>query len=181
LRTQQVLAYETAVTKAVDPLAGSYYVEDLTNRMEAAIAKKLAEVEERGGLIECIKHGWLEAEINEARYKNQADLDSGRRTLVGVNQFTLSAEEDPPPKIHKIQADVWGERRATYLKEYRETRDQAAWAEAMGQIERAWKAGENMVPVLMHAYKNKVTAGEAHEAMRQAQGWSFRSNAAATD
>ncbi len=177
LRTQQVLAYETGVTKAVDPLAGSYYVEDLTNRMEAAISAKLAEVDEFGGMGECIKRGWLEGQINEARYHNQEELDSGRRTLVGVNAFTCGPDEDPPIKVHKIQADVWGERRAAYLKEYRAGRDQAAWAEAMGQIERAWKAGENMVPVIMNAVRNKVTMGECHDAMRDAMGWSFKNAA----
>ncbi|MBI5445291.1 MAG: acyl-CoA mutase large subunit family protein [Deltaproteobacteria bacterium] len=174
LRTQQVIAYESGVTKTVDPLGGSYYVENLTNRMEQAISGLLAEISAQGGLIACVKSGWLEKQINEARYKNQADLDSGRRNLVGVNRFALRPEEETPLTIHKIRADEWGQRRGEYLRRYRAERDPQRWAEAMGRIERAWRDGENMVPVLVNALQNKVTMGECHEAMRQAQGSSFR-------
>lgn len=174
LRTQQVIAYETGVTKTVDPLGGSYYLENLTNRMETAIASKMSEVEENGGLVQCVRTGWLERQINEARYKNQRDLDSGRRPLIGVNRYRIPPEEEIPIKIHKIKASEWGERRAEYLRKYRAERDQTAWSDAMGRIDRAWKDGANMVPVIMDALKHKVTMGECHEAMRQAQGFSFR-------
>ena len=174
LRTQQVIAYESGITKTVDPLAGSYYVESLTNRMEQEIGKKLADIGQRGGMVACIRDGWLEAEINTARIKNQHDIDSGRRVLVGVNRFQVSPEEDPPIHIHKIRADEWGERRTAMLRRYRAERDQARWAEAMSRIDAGWRNGDNMVPVLMDALENKVTMGEAHEAMRKAQQWSFR-------
>jgi len=174
LRTQQVIAYETGVTKTVDPLGGSYYLEDLTNRLQEAIAAKMMEVEERGGLTECVRTGWLETEINEARYKNQRDLDQNRRPLIGVNRYRIPPEEEIPIKIHKIKASEWGERRGDYLRRYREERDPVAWAEAMTRIENAWKDGANMVPVLMDALKHKVTMGECHDAMRAAQGFSFR-------
>lgn len=174
LRTQQVIAYESGITKSIDPLGGSYYVENLTNRMERAISSKLAQIEELGGMIACIRSGWQENEINQARYANQRDIDTGRRPLVGVNRFQIGEEEEVPIKIHKIQADAWGARRSEYLREYRRTRDQQRWSDAMAQIVQAWQEGKNMVPVLMHALRNKVTMGECHEAMRQAQDWSFR-------
>ncbi|MDT3669465.1 MAG: acyl-CoA mutase large subunit family protein [Aromatoleum sp.] len=174
LRTQQVIAYESGITKTIDPLGGSWYVESLTNRMEAEIRARLEDIDRRGGMIDCIREGWLEQQINGARIKNQADLDSGRRTLVGVNRFTIAPEDETPLQIHKIKADVWGARRAEYLRDYRAGRDAGKWAEAMARIELAWKAGDNMVPVLMDALKNKATMGECHEAMRQAQSWSFR-------
>lgn len=174
LRTQQVIAYETGVTKTVDPLGGSYFLENLTNRLEEAIADKIAEVEEQGGLAECVRSGWLEREINEARYHNQHDLDSNRRPLIGVNRYRIAPEEEIPIKIHKIRASEWGEKRAEYLARYRSERDPQAWAQAVARIEQAWKEGTNMVPVLMEALKSKVTMGECHEAMRRAQGFSFR-------
>jgi methylmalonyl-CoA mutase, N-terminal domain len=174
LRTQQVIAYESGVTKTIDPLAGSYYVESLTDQMEAAIADEISRIEEEGGMYEFIRTGRLEAAINQARYENQAKLDTGEKTLVGVNRFQIPQEAEIPIKIHKIRASEWGETRAAYLKEWRAKRDQAAWSEAMARIERAWKAGENIVPVLTHAVKNGVTMGECHEAMRNAQGWTFR-------
>jgi len=174
LRTQQVIAYESGITKSIDPLGGSYYVESLTNQMEAAIGKRLAEIDAKGGMINCIKEGWLESQINQERLKNQRDLDTGRRTLVGVNRFQIKPEDETPLKIHKIQADEWGARRSEVLRRYRAERNPQKWAEAMARIDQAWKDGVNMVPVIMDALKNKATMGECHEAMRKAQNWSFR-------
>jgi len=168
LRTQQVLAYETGVTKTIDPLAGSYYVESLTNRMEAAIRAKLTAIEAQGGMTAAIRQGWLEAQINHARFRNQDAIDSGQRTLVGVNRFTIPASEERPVHVHKIRAEEWGERRAQYLREYRAQRDATRWTEALGQLEQAWHAGENLVPAIMHALRNKATMGEIHRVMRAA-------------
>ena len=177
LRTQQVIAFESGITKTGDPLAGAYFVEDLTNRMEQAIVDRLAEIEQMGGMAACIRQGWLESQINEARYRNQSELDSGARTLIGVNEFVCPPEEDAAIPVHKIRADEWGERRTEYLRRYRAERDPGRWAAAMTNIENAWKAGDNMVPVLMDALESKVTLGECHQAMRQAQGWSTGSKA----
>lgn len=174
LRTQQIIAYETNITKTVDPLAGSYYLENLTDRLERAIAAELAEIERLGGMARAIRDGWLEERINAARYRNQEELDSGRRVLVGVNRFTVPPAEDEPVKVHKIRADEWGARRAEYLRAFRAARDVQKWNDAMTHIEAAWKRGENMVPVIMNALKARATMGEIHEAMRRAQGWSFR-------
>ncbi len=174
LRTQQVVAYESGVTKTVDPLAGSYYVESLTTRLEHAIRDKIAEIDALGGMSRAIKSGWLEEQINAARFRNQGEIDSGRRPLVGVNCFTIPPEEEKPIKVHKTKADEWGKRRAEYLRKYRADRDRQRWNDALSQLESAWNNNENMVPVIMHALKNKATMGEIHEALRRAQNWSFR-------
>jgi methylmalonyl-CoA mutase N-terminal domain/subunit len=174
LRTQQVIAYESGITKTIDPLGGSYYVESLTNRVESEIQEKLTEIDNVGGMVQAIKEGWLETQINTARYRNQDDLDTGKRTLIGVNKYTIPAAEETPVKVHKIQADYWGENRKDYLRKYRAERDPQKWNDAMTHIEQAWRENENMVPVIMNALKNKATMGEIHEAMRQAQDWSFR-------
>ena len=174
LRTQQVVAYETGITRTVDPLGGSYFVESMTNEMERLIRAKLTEIDGLGGMFEAIRQGWLEDQINQARYQYQADVDSGRRPLVGVNVFQIPQSEETPIQIHKIKADEWGAKRSEYLKQWRERRDAAKWAEAMAHVESAWRAGGNMVPVLMNAVQNGATMGECNEAMRRAQNWSFR-------
>jgi len=171
LRTQQVLAYETGVTKTIDPLAGSYYVESMTNRLEAEIRRGLAGIDAQGGMAQAVKSGWLEAQINQARYLNQQALDSGRRPLVAVNRFTIPKEQERPVSVHKIRADEWGARRAQYLKDFRARRDPAAWAQGMAKVEETYRSKENMVPAIMHALRAKATMGEIHEAMRRAHGW----------
>ena len=170
LRTQQVLAYETGVTRTIDPLAGSYYVEALTNRMEHEIRRGIDDVDSRGGMARAIKEGWLESQINTARYRNQDRIDNHQRTLVGVNRFTIPREQEIPVKVHKLRADEWGAARADYLRNYRANRDGPRWAEAMSRLELAWRAGENMVPLIMNALRKSATMGEIHEAMRRAQG-----------
>ncbi len=170
LRTQQVLAYETGVTRTIDPLAGSYYVEALTNRMEHEIRRGIDDVDSRGGMARAIKEGWLESQINTARYRNQDRIDNHQRTLVGVNRFTIPREQEIPVKVHKLRADEWGAARADYLRSYRANRDGPRWAEAMSRLELAWRAGENMVPLIMNALRKSATMGEIHEAMRRAQG-----------
>jgi methylmalonyl-CoA mutase N-terminal domain/subunit len=171
LRTQQILAYETGVTKTIDPLAGSYYVEALTNRLEREIEQGIAAIDAMGGMAQAIRSGWLETQINAARYRNQEHLDSGRRALVGVNRYQIPPEEERPVTVHRIKADEWGARRAEYLHRYRKERDAQAWADAIAQVETAWRGTGNMVPVIMNALKQRATMGEIHEAMRRAQGW----------
>ena len=174
LRTQQVIAYESGVTKTVDPLGGSWYVESLTDKIEGEIRDKLLEIDEHGGMAGAVQDGWLEEQINAARYRNQSDLDSGRKALVGVNRYNIPKEQERPIEVHKIKADEWGARRSQYLSEFRSKRDKQKWGDALSQIESAWAAGENMVPVIMNALRNNATMGEIHEAMRNAQNWSFR-------
>lgn len=174
LRTQQIIAYETGITKTIDPLAGSYFVENLTTRLEQAITEKITEVEKLGGMISAIKVGWLEEQINSARIQNQRNLDDGHRNLVGVNRFKIPKQEEIPIEVHRIDADRWGKKRSQYLAEYRKGRDHSAWSDALSQIESGWQQGENMIPIIMHALRAKATMGEIHQAMRSAQAWSFR-------
>jgi methylmalonyl-CoA mutase, N-terminal domain len=170
LRTQQVLAYETGVTRTIDPLAGSYYVEALTNRMEQEIRKGIDDVGARGGMAHAIREGWLESQINMARYRNQDQIDNNERTLVGVNRFTIPREQEIPVKVHKLRADEWGAARTEYLRNYRASRDEPRWSDAVTRLEQAWRSGQNMVPAIMHALRSRATMGEINEAMRRAQG-----------
>jgi methylmalonyl-CoA mutase, N-terminal domain len=171
LRTQQVLAYETGIIKTIDPLAGSYYVEAMTNRIEREIRTLMATIEDQGGMTQAVKNGWLESEINHARFHYQQALDTGQRPLVAVNCYTIPKREEKPVNVHKIRADEWGARRAEYLKGFRAKRDARAWSDALSQVEKTYQSDQNMVPVIMHALRAKATMGEIHEAMRRAHGW----------
>jgi methylmalonyl-CoA mutase N-terminal domain/subunit len=166
LRTQQIVGYETGVTRTADPLAGSYFVEHLTDEIEARILELMDRVQQQGGMIEAVRSGWLEEEIALARVERQRAFDTGERTLVGVNRFT--GERDEAVEIHQIRAEEWGAERAEYLRQYRARRDQRATDEALDRVTREMKTDRNMIPVIMDALRASSTVGEIHRAMRDA-------------
>jgi methylmalonyl-CoA mutase N-terminal domain/subunit len=166
LRTQQIVGYETGLTRTVDPLAGSYFVERLTNDMERAILRRMAEVEERGGMINAVRGGWLETEIASARIARMHEVETGERTVVGVNRFR--SDEQAEIEIHAIRAEEWGRLRSEYLQSYRTARDQRATDRALDEVKAAMGTEANMIPVIMEALRAKATMGEIHRAMRQA-------------
>jgi len=172
LRTQQIIGYETGVTQTVDPLAGSYYVESLTNQMEEKILELIEKVEEMGGMAECIKSGWFESRISEERVKNQRDIETDQRVLVGVNRFQV--KDEPDVKVHRIRSEEWGVARAAYLKDYRAQREQKRTAQALKNVIAAMKTDQNMIPVIMDALRSKATMGEIHQAMRDAMGFTIK-------
>ena len=172
LRVQQIIGYETGVTQTVDPLAGSYYVEALTNDMEERILTLMQEVEKQGGLIESVKSGWFESRILAARLKSQRAIETREKTVVGVNKFLV--EEEPDLHIHQIRAEEWGTRRAEYLKGYRNNRDNRSTSKALQDVTNALKGESNLIPIIIEALKVKATMGEIHEAMRNAYGFRFR-------
>jgi methylmalonyl-CoA mutase, N-terminal domain len=169
LRTQQIVGYETGITRTVDPLAGSYFVESLTDAMEREILKLMARVDEQGGLVQAVRSGWLEDEIAAARVEGQRKLESGAKTVVGVNRFT--SDDVSEIGIHVIRADEWGEERARYLSEYRAQRNQTETDEALEEVRIQMKGDANMIPVIMDALRANATMGEIHAAMRAAHGF----------
>jgi len=166
LRTQQIVGYETGVTRTADPLAGSYFVESLTNAAEEQILALMARVQEQGGLVKAVRSGWLEEEIASARVERQRAVESGERTLVGVNRFV--GEHDQAVEVHQIRAEEWGAERAAYLREYRARRDQRATDEALDRVRSEMCSDHNMIPVTMDALRASATLGEIHRAMREA-------------
>jgi methylmalonyl-CoA mutase N-terminal domain/subunit len=166
LRTQQIVGLETGLTRTVDPLAGSYFIEKLTDDMETEILGWMERVEEQGGMVEAVRSGWLEAQITEARVAGQRMLETGERTVVGVNRF--AAEEEPEIDIHVIRSDQWAAERAEYLRDYRARRDQAATDAALDRVREAMCGDANMLPVIMDALRASATMGEIHRAMREA-------------
>ena len=164
LRTQQVLAHETGVADVIDPLAGSYYVEALTDRVEREAQAYIDRIEDMGGALSAIEQGFQQREIQESAYRLQRMLESGDRTVVGVNRFAREEEVDPP--LLRIDPEV-GRRRARELAELRGGRDRAAAAASLDAVRSAARGSENILPVLVQAFEEYVTLGEVCGVLRE--------------
>jgi methylmalonyl-CoA mutase N-terminal domain/subunit len=167
LRTQQILAYEAGVTETPDPLAGSYYVETLTNELEAAAQGYLDEIEAMGGTLAAIETGFQQRQIQESAYRVQQEIERGERIIVGVNQFRDETTATPP--IHRI--DPEGERRQVAgLQRVRADRDPATWQAALRRLEDVARGADNLLPPIVEAVKAYATVGEISDALRVAWG-----------
>jgi len=157
LRTQQVLGYETGVADAVDPLAGSYFVESLTDQIEADAMELIAKIDELGGATSAIEEGFQQREIDEAAYRHARDLDSGDSTLVGVNRFTV--DDEPEPDVLRIDPEIEPTQRAL-LSERRERRDDTALRAALAELSGAAKGTANMLYPMKAALEYGATIGD---------------------
>ncbi len=167
LRTQQIIAHEAGVTETPDPLAGSYYVESLTNELEAAARAYLDEISAMGGTLAAIEGGFQQRQIQEAAYRVQQEIESGDRIVVGVNRFRDEASVSPP--IQRI--DPEGERRQVEsVRRVRAERDPAAWERALARLEEAARGEENLMPPLLEAVAAYATVGEISDRLRLAWG-----------
>ncbi|MFD8015089.1 methylmalonyl-CoA mutase [Streptomyces sp. NPDC058955] len=167
LRTQQVLAYETDVTATVDPFAGSYVVEKMTDDVEAAALELMAKVEEMGGAVNAIERGFQKNEIERSAYRIAQETDSGERVVVGVNRYTIDVEEpyEPlrvDPAIEAQQADR--------LAKLRAERDQPAVDAALAALKKAAEGTENVLYPMKDALKARATVGEVCDALREVWG-----------
>jgi methylmalonyl-CoA mutase N-terminal domain/subunit len=167
LRTQQILAYEAGVTETPDPLAGSYYVESLTNELEAAAWAYLDEIESMGGTLAAIERGFQQREIQEAAYRVQRAVDSGDQVVVGVNKFRDDEVTTPP--THRI--DPEGERRQIErVQRVRAERSAEAWNAAMDELEQIARADSNLMPAIVAAVRAYATVGEISDRLRVTWG-----------
>jgi methylmalonyl-CoA mutase N-terminal domain/subunit len=167
LRTQQILAYEAGVTETPDPLAGSYYVESLTNELEAAAWAYLDEIESMGGTLASIEGGFQQRQIQEAAYRVQQAIESGDQVVVGVNRFR--DDEVTTPALHQIDPD--GERRQIErVRRVRAERSADAWAQAMDRLEMVARADGNLMPPILDAVRAYATVGEISDRLRIAWG-----------
>jgi methylmalonyl-CoA mutase N-terminal domain/subunit len=167
LRTQQILAYESGVTETPDPLAGSYFVETLTNELEAAAQAYLDEIDAMGGPLVAIEHGFQQRQIQESAYRVQQEVERGDKVVVGVNRFRDEAGAAPP--LHRI--DPEGERRQVEgLRRVRAERDPAAWSAALGRLEDAARGDDNLLPPIIEAVMAYATVGEISDRLRVAWG-----------
>jgi len=167
LRTQQILAHEAGVTETPDPLAGSYYVETLTNELEAAAQAYLDEIEAMGGTLAAIEAGFQQRQIQEAAFRVQREIERGDRIVVGVNKYRDEGASTPP--IQRI--DPEGERgQIERLRRVRADRDPAAWEAALRRLEDAARGGDNLLPPLIEAVGAYATVGEISNQLRVAWG-----------
>ena len=167
LRTQQIIAFETGVTATIDPLGGSYFVEDLTNRMEQEAERYFEEIDDRGGVLACIEQGFFQREIADAAFRYQQQLDSGDRLVVGVNSF-LSADEDGPDLL-RIGPEVEEEQLGT-LRRLREERDGTSVSLALEKLQEAARGSENLMPWILDSCRALATEGEIIAALQEVFG-----------
>ena len=167
LRTQQILAFETGVASVADPLGGSWFVEQLTDEMEAQAVAYLDEIDRRGGMVAAVEQGYPQSEIAEAAYRFQLAVESGERVIVGVNAFT--ADEVPPIDLHRADPDV-ERRQLERVHELRARRDPARHEAAMSALLAACAGTDNVMPHLIEASKAGATLGEMCDLFRETFG-----------
>jgi methylmalonyl-CoA mutase, N-terminal domain len=167
LRTQQVLAYETDVTKTVDPFAGSYAVESLTNEVESESRRLMEAVAKRGGAVAAIEQGFQRAEIEGSAYQVARQIDAGERVVVGVNRFQLEEEEPYEPLQMDPAIEVT---QAAKLAALRAGRDQAAVDTALDNVTAAARGTGNVLIPLKDALRLRATVGEVCSALRDVWG-----------
>ena len=168
LRTQQIVAYESGLADVVDPLGGSYYVEAMTNAIYDEAAEYIRKIDEMGGAVVAIEKGYIQKEIQESAYKWQMEVESGLRTIVGVNKFQV--EEKPVEGLLRVDASV-GVNQAKKTKKVREERDNAAVEKALAAL-KAGAADEsvNLMPLILDAVRTYATLGEICNVLRDVFG-----------
>ena len=171
LRVQQVIAYESGVADTIDPLAGSYYVEWLTDEIEERAWKYIDKIEKIGGMIEAVKKGFPQREITETAYRFQKELEEGKRFIVGVNIFVEEVEEDirNVPLLDFDQAEA-ERKQLERLKKVKEERDPLKVEGALSELRRAAEKNENIMPYVIKAVKTYATLGEIMGALKEVYG-----------
>jgi methylmalonyl-CoA mutase N-terminal domain/subunit len=167
LRTQQVIAHETGVTNTIDPLGGSYFVEALTDEMERAAYEYFARIDELGGMVEAIKRGFPQREIADASFRYQQEVDSGKRTVVGVNEYRL--DEDDGPELHRPDPAV-ERKQADRLSRTRGRRDSAAIERTLAALKEAAASDRNLMPCFLEAARARASEGEMVAALQEVFG-----------
>ncbi|MEB3756066.1 MAG: methylmalonyl-CoA mutase family protein [Desulfurococcales archaeon] len=171
LRTQQIIAYETGVADTVDPLAGSYYVEWLTDEIEEKAWKYIDRIEKMGGMLEAVKKGFPQREITETSYKFQKDVDEGRKFIVGVNIF-VSEDVDEVRNVPLLDFDQEEieNRQIERLKFIKSVRNKEKVETSLAELERAAARGDNIMPYVLNAVKAYATLGEIMSALKRVYG-----------
>ncbi|MFH1775468.1 MAG: methylmalonyl-CoA mutase family protein [Chloroflexota bacterium] len=168
LRTQQIIAYESGVADTVDPLAGSYYMEWLTNHIEDGIFRYIKQVDEMGGALEAVRKGYVQQELARSAYDYQKAVESGEQVVVGVNKFTV--EGDVTPELFELDQTV-EEKQVKRVEKLRRERDNKQVEQALARVrEVAKRSDENIMPVLIEAVKTYATIGEISDALRDVFG-----------
>ena len=167
LRTQQVIAHESGVADTIDPLAGSYFVESLTDELEAKALEYIDRIDKLGGAVKAIETGYQQREIHEAAFRHQQAVETKEQVIVGVNDFTV--EEDKHDALHKIDLGL-EKRQKEKLAAVRAERSHAAAQGALQRVAQTARDGGNLMPAILDAVRAYATLGEISDAMREAFG-----------
>ena len=167
LRTQQIIAYESGVADSVDPLAGSYIIEYLTDAIEKGADEYLAKIDDMGGALPSIEKGFMQNEIQNAAYKAQQEIERGEQVIVGMNRFKV--QEDMTLERLRVDPAIEMGQKAK-LKELRETRDQRLVEELLGKLKVAASGTENLMPLFIECVENNITLGEICNTLREIWG-----------
>ncbi|MCB0419643.1 MAG: methylmalonyl-CoA mutase [Bdellovibrionales bacterium] len=167
LRTQQIIAHESGVADVIDPLAGSYYVESLTDQIEKAALSYIERIESLGGVIKCIETGWIQNEIQNSAYQFQKNVESKEEIIVGVNDF-IQKEQNPIETL-KVSDETANEQ-ISRLKRFKESRDQKLVEKHLERVRNAAATDDNLMPLFVEAVENNVTLGEISDSLRKVFG-----------
>jgi methylmalonyl-CoA mutase N-terminal domain/subunit len=167
LRTQQVIAHESGVADTIDPLAGSYYLESLTQRMEQGFERYLGEIEKMGGMVEAVERGYPQREITEASFHFQQQVEEGEKVVVGINKYA-TADQAPIPTL-AIDPDVESKQIAR-LTETRKTRDSGRWNESIDALRAAATSGDELMPRFLECARASASVGEQVHVLKEVFG-----------
>ncbi len=172
LRTQQIIAHESGVCETVDPLGGSYYVENLTESILLEAKTLIDKIDAMGGMVKAIEQGFVQASIQDSAYQYQKDIEEKKRIIVGLNQFQVAEEADFD--LLKVQDDV-EKNQVAKLKLIKESRDNTAVFDCLFLLENAAKGNQNLMPFILQAVRNYASVGEICHALRRVFG-EYREN-----
>jgi methylmalonyl-CoA mutase N-terminal domain/subunit len=167
LRTQQIIAYESGVINTIDPLAGSYFVEELTDKIQQEAEEYISRIDSIGGMIPAIESGYVQNEIQDAAYKHEKAVESGERIIVGVNKFKTNEQEYKD--ILKIDLKVQ-EEQINFLKKVKSERNSDSVNEKLNLLKDAARGDQNMIPYILDAVKVYASIGEICNALRSIFG-----------
>ncbi|MEC7750957.1 MAG: methylmalonyl-CoA mutase family protein [Myxococcota bacterium] len=167
LRTQQIIAFESGVADTVDPLAGSYYVEELTDRVEAGARRYSETIDDLGGMVRAIEQGYPQREIQDAAYQAQRAVETGAAVVVGVNRFT--AEDDSEPELLRVDPSIEREQVAR-LDDFMNRRDGQGAQQALLRLKNAAEGSENLMPYILDSVENEASLGEIADSLRDVFG-----------
>jgi methylmalonyl-CoA mutase N-terminal domain/subunit len=167
LRTQQIIGYESGAPRTIDPLAGSYYIETLTNEIEKRAAEYLGKIEVMGGMLKAIERGYVQQEIQNAAYEYQQAVDRGEAIVVGVNRFELEEERAIP--IQRIDQAL-ETKQVEHVRALRARRDAVVWQAGLRGVEEGARSGANLMPRILAAVEASATVGEISDALRRVFG-----------
>ncbi len=167
LRTQQILAHESGVPLVADPLGGSYYIEVLTDKLEADAGAIFTRIEALGGTLRAVESGWVQQQIQQAAYTHQRKVDSGEIIIVGVNKFTIEGE--PEMKLQQVNPDL-ERRQVERLQALRTRRPIATWEQSLVRLTDAARTEANLIPYIVEAVEALATVGEIADTLRSVFG-----------